>query len=178
MPKYGVFSGLYFPAFRLNTETDQKNSVFGQFSQSLKLSASQSSVSRNCYYSEFQRELNSATHFEQFSAACRQVKDKDFRSLLDVVKQMNTYEKTHISQVIDLFKLILMLPATKASSQISFSLLRHVKSYLSATTGQGRLIHLMILSAYNENDDELILKNVPREFIHKNETRISFLGKI
>ena len=53
---------------------------------------------------------------------------------------MNTYEKTHISQVIELFKLILILTATKASSQRSFSLLRHVKSYLSATTGQGRLI--------------------------------------
>ena len=42
-PKYGVFSGPYFPAFRLNTEqnsvrmwenADQKNSVFGHFSHS------------------------------------------------------------------------------------------------------------------------------------------------
>ena len=91
---------------------------------------------------------------------------------------MNTYEKTHISQVIELFKLILVLPATKASSQRSFSLLRLVKSYLSATTGQGRLNHLMILSAYKENVDELNLKDVAREFIHKNDTRISLFGKI
>ena len=58
-------------------------------------------------YSEFQREQLSQ-QLEQFSAACRQVKDKDFPLLLDLVKQMNIYEKTHISQIIELFKLILV----------------------------------------------------------------------
>ena len=90
---------------------------------------------------------------------------------------MNTYEKVHISQVIELFKLILMLPAANTSSERSFSLLRLVKSYLCAITGQGRLNHLMILSAYKENVDELNLKDVVREFIHKNDTRISLIGK-
>ena len=65
--------------------------------------------------------------------------------------------KTHISQVIELFKLILVLPATNASSERSFSLLRLVKSYLRATTGQGWLNHLMILSAYKENIDPFLL---------------------
>ena len=91
---------------------------------------------------------------------------------------MNTYEKAHISQVIELFKSILVLPATNASSERSFSFMRLVKSYLRATTGQGRLNHLMILSAYKENVDELNLKDVAREFIHKNDTRISLFGKI
>ena len=91
---------------------------------------------------------------------------------------MNTYEKAHISQVIELLKLILVLPATNASSERSFSLLRLVKSYLRPTTGQGRLNHLMILGAYKENVDELNLKDVAREFIYKNDTRISLFGKI
>ena len=73
---------------------------------------------------------------------------------------MNTYEKGHISQVIELFEFILVLPATNASSERSFSLLQLVKSYLRATTGQGRLNHLMILSAYKESVDELNLKDV------------------
>ena len=94
------------------------------------------------------------------------------------MKQINTYEKAHISQVIKLFKLILVLPATNASSKISFSLLRLVKSYLRATTGQGRLNHLMTLSTYKENVDELNLKDVVREFIHKSDTRISLFVKI
>ena len=87
---------------------------------------------------------------------------------------MNTHEKAHICQVIELFKLILVLPATNASSERSFSLLRLVKSYLRSTTGQGRLNRLMI----SENADELNLKDVAREFIHKNGTRISLFGKI
>ena len=94
------------------------------------------------------------------------------------MKQINTYEKAHISQVIKLFKLILVLPATNASSKISFSLLRLVKSYLRATTGLGRLNHLMTLSTYKENADELNLKDVVREFIHKSDTRISLFVKI
>ena len=50
---------------------------------------------------------------------------------------MNTYEKAHIFQVMELFKLILMLPAANALSERSFSLLRLVKSYLRSTTDQG-----------------------------------------
>ena len=76
-------------------------------------------------YSEFQLE-QLPQQLEQFSIAYRKVKDKDFPSLLDVVKQMNTYEKVHISQVTELK---LVLPATNASSEGSFSLLRLVKSY-------------------------------------------------
>ena len=72
-------------------------------------------------YSEFQREqLQQQLH--QFSTACRQIKDKDFSSLLDVVKQMNRYEKAHISQVMELFKLILVVPAK--NFERPFSLLR------------------------------------------------------
>ena len=110
----------------------------------------------------------------------RQVKDKDFLSLLDVVKRMNTNEKAHISQVIELFKLILLQPATNYSRERSLSLLRAVKFYLRATTGHGRINHLIILIAYKEIFDEFNLKDVAREFIQKNKnvTRISSFGKI
>ena len=127
-------------------------------------------------YSEFQRE-QLPQQLEQFSTASRQVKEKDFPLLLLAVKQMNTYEKAHISQIIELFKLILVLPATNASSERSFSLLRLAKPYLRGTTVQGRLKHLMNMSAYKENVDELSLKDVARELIHKNDTRISLFGK-
>ena len=128
-------------------------------------------------FSEFQRE-QLPQQLEQFSTTCRQAQEKHFLSLLDVVKQMNTYEKAHICQAIELFKLILVFLATNASSERSFSFLRLIKSYLLATTGQVQLNHLMILSAYKENVDELNLKDVAREFIHNNDTRISLFGKI
>ena len=80
-------------------------------------------------YTEFQRE-QLPQQLEQFSTVCRQVIETDYPSLLDAVKQMNTYEKAYISQVIELFKLILVLPTTNASNERSYSLLRLVKSYL------------------------------------------------
>ena len=128
-------------------------------------------------FSEFQRE-QLPQQLEQFSTVCRQVQEKHFLSLLDVVKQMSTYEKAHICQAMELFKLILVFLATNTSSERSFSFLRLVKSYLLATTGQGQLNHLMILSAYKENADKLNLKDVAREFIHNSDTRISLFGKI
>ena len=70
-----------------------------------------------------------------------------------------------------------MLPATNASSERSFSLLRLEKSYVRATTAQDRLNRLIILSAYRENFDELNLKDVAREFIHKNDTRNYYFEK-
>ena len=93
---------------------------------------------------------------------------------------MNTYESAHISQVLELFKLILVWLATNASSERSFSFLGPVKFYLRATTGQSRLNHLIILNAYKENFDQLNLKDVAREFIHKNKsgTRISLFGNL
>ena len=81
-------------------------------------------------YSEFQRE-QLPQQLEQFSTVCRQVEENDFPSLLDVVKQMNTYGKAHIFQKIELFKLILVLPARNASRERSFSLLRLVKILLA-----------------------------------------------
>ena len=48
---------------------------------------------------------------------------------------------------------------------------------LRPTTGQGGLNHLMILSAYKVNLDELNLKDVARELIHKNDTKKSLFGK-
>ena len=70
-----------------------------------------------------------------------------------------------------------MYPATNASSERSFRLLRLAKIYLRATAVQDRLNHLMILNAYKENVDELNLKYVARGFIHKNDSRILFFEK-
>ena len=71
-----------------------------------------------------------------------------------------------------------MLPEINALSEIPFSLLRIVKSYLRATTGQGQLNDLMILSAYKENVDKLNLKDVAIEFIHQSDTKYHYLGRI
>ena len=64
-----------------------------------------------------------------------------------------------------LMQLILVMPATNASSERSFSTLRRVKTYLRATMNQDRLNYLMLLHVHKEKTDELDLKTLINEFI-------------
>ena len=76
-----------------------------------------------------------------------------------------------LNSACNLFKLLLVLPATNATSEHSFSTLRQIKSYLRSTMTQARLNHLMILHYHQEMTDELDLKSIANDYILKNETR-------
>ena len=54
-------------------------------------------------------------------------------------------QKLLLSEVCKVVKLILIMPASNATSERSFSALRRVKSYLRSTMGQQRLNNLMVL---------------------------------
>ena len=56
----------------------------------------------------------------------------------DIGEQLSAAQQTHCSEIVTLVKLILVLPATNATSKRTFSALRTVKSYLRATMGQER----------------------------------------
>ena len=71
-----------------------------------------------------------------------------------------------ISNVKYLMQLILVMPATNASSERSFSALRRVKTYLRATMKQDRLNYLMLLHVHKDKTDELDLKLLVNEFIN------------
>jgi hypothetical protein len=60
-----------------------------------------------------------------------------------------------LSEVKCLLKLILVLPATNAVSERSFSTLKRVKTYLRTRMTQERLNSLMILSTYKERTDKI-----------------------
>ena len=55
-----------------------------------------------------------------------------------------------LSEVVKLVSLILVMPATNATSERSFSALRRVKTYLRSSMNQSRLNHLMILHVHKE----------------------------
>ena len=63
-------------------------------------------------------------------------------------------------------QLILVMPATNASSERSFSALRWVKTYLRVTMKQDRLNYLMLLHVHKDKTDELDLKLLVNEFIN------------
>ena len=83
------------------------------------------------------------------------------------------YDKANDSWVA---QLIIVMPATNAASERSFSVLRRIKSYLRSTMTQQRLNHLMILNINKEALDEMDLKSIANESVQGNEHRLSVLG--
>ena len=85
--------------------------------------------------------------------------------------------KCMFSEVLTLVKLVLVMPATNATSERTFSALRRVKSYLRTTMTQGRLNHLMLLHVHKDKTDQLDMTCIANEFVSGVERRMSVFGK-
>ena len=70
--------------------------------------------------------------------------------------------------------LILVMSATNAVSERSFSTLTRVKSYLQATMNQH---HFMIARIYKESLDAMDLTSIADDFVSGNEHRLRIFGK-
>ena len=120
-----------------------------------------------------------ATQLEIFSTACKS-SSQDVYKLSDIVKFFKTLTPSQIelmSQVCKAFRLLLVMPATNAASERSFSTLRRVKSYLRSTMTQQRLNHLMVLHIHKERTDKIDIVSVANEFVAQREHRSSIFGK-
>ncbi len=82
-----------------------------------------------------------------------------------------------MSQVYGLLQLILVMPATNASSERSFSALRRIQTYLRSTMKQEHLNYLMLLHIHKTRTDEIDLKCIVNEFIDESEHRSSIFSK-
>jgi len=89
----------------------------------------------------------------------------------DYFVKLSTAQKDLLEQVGLVVKLVLVMPATNATSERSFSALRRVKSYLRSTMTQNRLNHLLLLHVHKEYTDSLDLKSITNRFIAACETR-------
>ena len=91
----------------------------------------------------------------------------------DFFVKLTEAQKLLLEQVGSVLKLILVMPATNASSERSFSSLRRIKTYLRSTMTQNRLNHLLLLHVHKERTDSLDLKSIINRFITCCETRCS-----
>ena len=73
--------------------------------------------------------------------------------------------------------MILVMPATNALSERSFSALRRIKTWLWTTTSQVRLNNCMILHVHKAKTDSLPLLQIGNEFIQKNSSRLHIFGQ-
>ncbi len=81
-------------------------------------------------------------------------------------------QKSIFSEVCRLAHLILVMPATNAVSERSFSAMRRLKTYLCSTMCQGRLNHVMLINMNHENVDQLDIDVIADEFVQGNEHRL------
>ena len=97
--------------------------------------------------------------------------------VITTLSELSTAQRVCFSQVFVLAKLLLVMPATNASSERSFSALRRVKTYLRSTMTQLRLNNLMVLHIHKDKTDHLNLKEVGNEFVGNREVRMRHFGR-
>ena len=85
-------------------------------------------------------------------------------------------QKELLNEVCKLARLILVMPATNASSERSFSSMRHLKTYLRNAMCQSRLNHVMLLNIHQEKPDALSMDDIAEEFIQGNDHRLGLFG--
>ena len=101
---------------------------------------------------------------------------RTFDEIVGYLKTSNSGVKSLISEVIKLTKLVLVCPATNATSERAFSALRRVKNYLQSTMNQIRVNNIMVLHVHKERTDNLDLIEIAREFVRGSENRLSIFG--
>ena len=92
------------------------------------------------------------------------------------IRSMTTTQRSFISEMCSLIHLVLVMPATNAASERSFSAMRRLKTYLRSTMVQSRLNHMMLLSMYNDRVDNLDLEMIGDEFACGSEHRLWHFG--
>ena len=101
---------------------------------------------------------------------------KLFESLVNFGK--NKSQKTLLPEVTKLAKLLLVLPATNATSKRSFSAMKRIKTYLRSTTSGNRLNHCMLLHVHCKKTDQLKMIETAKEFVGDNRARLQIFGRL
>ena len=81
-----------------------------------------------------------------------------------------------MSEVSKLVQLLLVMPATNAQSERSFSDVRRLKTCLRSSMTQERLNHLLLVHIHKCHTNSLDLIDVANDFIDGNEHRKNFFG--
>ena len=111
------------------------------------------------------------THFSEQNST-----SVTFQDCLKYLQSLSGAQRSFYIKVCVLVRLILVMPATNAVSERSFSSIRRLKSYLRSTIDQSRLNHVMILHLNKEKVDSLDLDVIGNEFVEGNEHRLKYLN--
>ena len=97
--------------------------------------------------------------------------------IMEYFQSLSSAQKYLLDQVCIVVKLVLVMPATNATSERSFSALRRVKIYLQNLMSQRRLNNLMLLHVHKTLTNSLDVVRVANEFVGEYEHRLQIFGK-
>ena len=100
----------------------------------------------------------------------------DVRSTLVYLRDLSDAQRSLLSEVCVLASLTLVMPATNAVSERSFSAVRRIKTYLRSTMTQTRLNNLLMIHTHREFTDQLNLVDIGNEFVRGSDHRQTRLG--
>ena len=103
-------------------------------------------------------------------------KSKRYGDIIPFFKKLKPQMRNLLSEVCKVLELILVLPASNAALERSFSRMKNIKTRLRSTMTAKRLNHFMIMGHYKEMVDNLDLEKIAAEFISRNENRQRVLG--
>ena len=92
------------------------------------------------------------------------------------VQKLPNYQ-VYLSEVVSVLTLVLVCPATNATSERAFSALRRLKTYLRSTMTQQRLNSCAVLHVHKEQCDQLELREVANDLVGSNKHRYHVFGK-
>ena len=131
----------------------------------------------NFYNRDFDEELLKS-QLMSLSQVFSEKRDQEltFQDILQVFENMKEGMRQMFSQVLILIELVLIMPASNASSERFFSVLPRIKSRMRSTMGQARLNHLVICSIFKDELYEQNLMEILNEFSTANESRRNRYG--
>ena len=100
-----------------------------------------------------------------------------FYDIRILVKQLKKPIRNLISEVFKMIKLVIVMLATNAVSERSFSAMRRLYIYLRTNMGSSRLNNAMMLHIHKARLDELSLVDMANDFLFKSHHRKTLFGR-
>ena len=117
------------------------------------------------------------TQLTMVKPLCSDLESPSFKDIIEKFKSLSQAERSHFSEVVNLLRLLLVMPATNAVSERSTSALRLIKTYLRSSMSQMRMNNLMVLHIHKQNLDQVNMVEVANDFVTGSEHRLTLFGR-
>ena len=120
---------------------------------------------------------NLRAQLQTFKSIFRKKDNLVFGDIIEFFKRCAPQVLSLLSEICKIIELILVLPASNAESERSFSKMKLIKGRLRSTMKTDKLNHFMIVGLNKDIFDNLDFEEVVDEFISRSERRQKLLGK-